>query len=332
MHKSPILAGAIARRHFLGLATAVATLPVLPRPARALTYPTRPVHVVVGYPAGAGPDVIGRFAAQWLSQHLDQQFVVDDRPGAASNIGTEIAAKSAPDGYTLLVTVSTNAINGTLYPHLNYNFARDLVPVALIGATPFVIAGNPNFPATTVSELIAYAKANPGKVNFATSGVGSGPHVSAELLKMMAGIDMVHVPYRGNYVTDVVANTIPICFTPLPQVIDLFADGRLRPIAVTSAKRTPDLPNVPAVGESVLNYAASGWYGLTAPAGTPGEVIARLHDQINAALADPAFGAHLRAIGVTPQPMTTAEFGQFLAHEIDKWAKVIRFAALRPAG
>ena len=322
----------IARRHFLALAAGATALPMLPRAARALAYPIRPVHVITGYPAGSGPDVVGRFAAQSLSQRLDQQFIVDNRPGAASNIGSEIAAKSAPDGYTLLVTVSTNAINATFYPHLNYNFARDLVPVAFIGATPFVIAANPGFPAKTLPELIAHAKANPGKINFATQGVGSGPHVAAELLKMMAGIDIVNVPYRGNYMTDVMANTIPLCFTVLPQAKDFFKNGRLRPIAVTSAMRSPDLPDVPTIGESVAGYAASGWYGLTAPTGTPGEVIARLHDQFNAALADPTFSAHLRAIGVAPQPMTTAEFGKFIVGEIDKWAKVIRFAQLKPEG
>ena len=322
----------IARRQFIELAAGAAALPLLPRVARALDYPTRPVHVIAGYPPGAGPDVIGRFAAQWLSQRFNQQFIVDNRPGAASNIGTQIAAKSAPDGYTLLVTVSTNAINATLYQNLNYNFARDLVPVAFIGATPFVIAANPAFPAKTLPEFLDYAKANPGKINYATSGVGSGPHVSGELLKMMTGIDIVHVPYRGNYVTDVMANMIPISLSPMPQVIEFFKDGRLRPIAITPAKRWPDLPDVPTIGEFVPGYAASGWYSLTAPSGTPGDVIAKLHDEINAGLADPTFNARLLAVGVAPRPMTTAEFGRFIADEIDKWAKVIRFAALKPEG
>jgi len=320
----------IARRHFIQLAAGAAALPALPRTARALDYPTRPVHIVAGYPAGAGPDVTGRFAAQWLSQRFNQQFIVDNRPGAASNIGTELVAKATPDGYTLLVTVSTNAINATLYQNLNYNFSRDLVPVVFIGATPFVIAVNPEFPAKTVPELLAYAKANPGKINYATSGVGSGPHVSAELLKMMTGIDIVHVPYRGNYVTDVMANTIPMSFSPMPQVIEFFRDGRLRPIAVTAAKRWPDLPDVPTLGEFVPDYAAAGWYSLTAPAGTPAEIIAKLHDEMNAGLNDPIMSGRLLAVGVAPRPMTTAEFGQFIADEIAKWAKVIQFAALKP--
>jgi tripartite-type tricarboxylate transporter receptor subunit TctC len=319
-----------ARRNFLNATASAATLSALPRFVWALDYPTRPVHVITGYPPGAGPDVIGRFAAQWLSQRLNQQFIVDNRPGAASNIGTEIAAKSAPDGYTLLVTVSTNAINPTLYPNLSYNFTRDLVPVAFIGATPFVIAANPDFSAKTVPEFLAYAKANPGKINYATSGVGTGPHVAAELLKMMTGIDIAHVPYRGNYVTDVMANTIPVSFSPLPQVLEFFKNGRLRPIAVTTVKRWPDLPDVPTIGEYVAGYAATGWYGLTAPTGTPGEVIAKLHEEINSGLANPTFSARLLAIGVAPQPMTTAEFGQFIADEVAKWARVIKFGGTRP--
>jgi tripartite-type tricarboxylate transporter receptor subunit TctC len=322
----------IARRHFVQLAAGAAALPGLARTARALDYPTRPVHVITGYPPGAGPDVIGRLAAQWLGQRLNQQFIVDNRPGAASNIATEIAAKSAPDGHTLLVTVSTNAINATLYRNLNYNFARDLVPVAFIGATPFVIAVNPQFPAKTVPELIDYAKANPGKINYATSGVGSGPHVSAELLKMMTGIDLVHVPYRGNYVTDVMANTIPMSFSPMPQVIEFFKDGRLRPIAVTPAKRWSELPDVPTLGEFVPGYAASGWYSLTAPAGTPADIIAKLNTEMNAGIVDPTFSARLLALGVGLRPMTSAEFGHFISDEIAKWAKVISFAQLKPAG
>ena len=332
MRKPPRLGAAIGRRHFIRVAAGAAALPMLSRVARAFAYPTRPVRVVAGYPAGAGPDVIARLAAHWLSQRFNEQFVVDNRPGAASNIGTEFAAKSAPDGYTLLVAVSTTAINATFYPHLNYSFARDLVPVAFIGAVPFIIAANPSFPAKTLPEFLAYAKANPGKIDYATSGVGTGPHISAELLRMMTGIDIVHVPYRGNYVTDVMANTIPVTFSPLPQVIEFFKDGRLRPIALTTANRSPDLPDVPTIGESVAGYAASGWYGLTAPTGTPGEAIAKLHDEMNAGLADPTLSTRLRAVGVAPQPMTTAEFGTFIADEIAKWAKVVQFAAIKPEG
>jgi tripartite-type tricarboxylate transporter receptor subunit TctC len=320
------------RRRLLQAFAGASALPALPRAAGAVDYPARPVHIITGYAPGAGPDVIARLAAQWLSQRLNQQFVVDNRPGAASNIGTEIAAKSAPDGYALYVAVSTNAVNATLYPNLNFNFARDLVPVVLIGGTPFVIVANPAFPARTVPEFIAYAKANPGKINYATSGVGTGPHVSAELLRMMTGIDIVHVPYRGNWVTDVLAGTVPIAFGPMPQVVEFIKDGRLRAIAVTPPSRWDALPEVPALAEFVPGYASSGWYSLTAPRGTPDAVIARLHDEMNAGLTDPTFRQRLLTIGVAPRPMTTAEFGQFIADEIAKWAKVIKFAEVKPAG
>ena len=322
----------IGRRRFLHALAGVAALPALPRSVRAADYPVRPVHVIVGYAPGAGPDIVGRLAAQWLSQRVNQQFIVDNRPGASSNIGTEIATKSAPDGYTLHVAVSTNAVNATLYQNLNFNFARDLAPVVFIGGTPFVIAANPAFPARTVPEFIAYAKANPGKINYATSGVGSGPHVSAELLRMMTGIDIVHVPYRGNWVTDLLAGTVPIAFGPMPQVVEFIKDSRLRAIAVTPANRWDALPEVPALGEFVPGYASSGWYSLTAPRGTPDAIIARLHDEMNAGLTDPTFRQRLLTIGVGPRPMTTAEFGQFVADEIAKWAKVIKFAELKPAG
>jgi tripartite-type tricarboxylate transporter receptor subunit TctC len=322
----------LGRRRFLELAAGAAALPFLPRAARALDYPTRPVHIIAGYPAGAGPDIVGRLAGQWLTGRLGQNFVVDNRPGASSNIGTDLAAKSTPDGYTLLVAVSTNAVNATLYQNLSFSFARDLVPVAFIGATPFVIAANPSFPAKTVPEFLAYAKANPGKVNFASSGVGSGPHVSAELLKMMTGIDIVHVPYRSNYVTDLLGGQIPLAFSPMPQVIEFIKDGRLRAIAVTPATRADALPDVPTLGEFVPGYASAGWYSLTAPTGTPDEIIAKLHDEMNAGLADPAFKSRLVAVGVEPRPMSTAEFGKFIHDEIEKWAKVIQFAALKPAG
>jgi tripartite-type tricarboxylate transporter receptor subunit TctC len=323
---------AIGRRRFLHVLAGAAAVPALTRAAYALDYPTRPVHIISGYAPGAGPDIMGRLAAQWLSQKLNQQFIVDNRPGAGSNIGTEIAAKSAPDGYTLYVAVSTNAVNRTLYQNLNFNFARDFVPAAFIGATPFVLVTSPQFAAKTLPEFIAYAKANPGKVDYATSGVGTGPHVSAELLKMMTGIDIVHVPYRGNYVTDVMAGTVPAACSPMPQVIEFIKDRRLHAVAVTPGKRWPDLPDVPAIGEFVPGYEASGWYSLVAPTGTPADAIARLNAEMNAGLNDPALHARILALGVEPRPLTTAEFGKFIAAEIDKWAKVIKFAQLKPAG
>ena len=320
------------RRRFLHLAAGTVAVPAVPRAAHALDYPTRPVHIVAGFPPGSGPDVIGRLAGQWLMDRLKQNFVLDNRPGAASNIGTEIAAKAAPDGYTLLMTVSTNAVNATLYQNLNYNFSRDLVPVANIGATPFVITANPAFPAKTVPEFLAYAKQNPGKINYATSGVGSGPHVSAELLKMMTGVDLVHVPYRNNYVTDLLANQIPLSVSPMPQVIEFIKDGRLKAIAVTPAKRWDALPDVPALGEFVPGYSSAGWYGLTAPVGTAPEIVAKLNAEMNAGLADANLKARLLALGVEPKAMSTAEFGTFMGDEVAKWAKVIKFAALKPAG
>jgi tripartite-type tricarboxylate transporter receptor subunit TctC len=319
----------LPRREFLHLAAATAALPAWSQIARAETYPARPVHIVTGYPAGAGPDIIARLIAESLSQKLGQQFIVDNRPGASSNIGTEFVAHSPPDGYTLLLTVSTNAVNATLYTNLNFSFSRDLVPVAGIGRTPFVIAAYPGFPAKTVPELIAYAKANPGRVNFASQGVGSGPHVSGELFKMMAGIDLVHVPYKANYNTDLLGGQIQLAFAPMAQVIEFFRDGRLRAIAVTTATRSDALPDVPAIGEFLPGYDAAGWYGICAPAGTPADVIAKLAPAITAAVAEPAFKSRLTALGVEPKPMTTPEFSKFVGDEIDKWAKVLKFAGTK---
>jgi tripartite-type tricarboxylate transporter receptor subunit TctC len=320
-----------SRRHLLQVAAGASALAVLPRGARALDYPTRPVHIVVGYPPGIAPDIIGRLLGQWLSERMGQQFVVDNRPGAASNIGTEAVARATPDGYTLLVAVSTNAINATLYTNLSFSFARDLVPVAGIGGTPFVVTVHPAFPASSVAELIAHAKANPGKINFASSGVGTGPHISFELFKMMAGVDIVHVPYRTSYMPDLLAGQVSLAFSPMAQVISFIRDGRLRALAVTPATRSPALPDVPTIAETVPGYEASGWYGICAPSGTPDEVIAKLGAAIIASVEDPGLRARLAELGVEPRPMASAAFGQFIADETEKWAKVIRFAALRPS-
>jgi tripartite-type tricarboxylate transporter receptor subunit TctC len=321
----------LSRRHVLRLAASGTALASLPGRAQALDYPTRPVHIVVGYPPGIAPDIIGRLTGQWLSERLGQQFVVDNRPGAASNIGTEVVAKATPDGYTLLIAVSTNAINATLYSNLSFSFTRDLVPVASIGGTPFVVTANAAFPPKSVAELIAYAKANPGKINFASSGIGTGPHVSFELFRMMTGVDIVHVPYRTSYMPDLLGGQIPLAFSPIAQVIPFIRDGRLRALAVTPAKRSGTLPDVPTVGETVPGYEASGWYGFCAPAGTPDEVIAKLNAATTAGVADPGLRARLIDLGVEPRAMTPTEFGQFIADETEKWAKVIRFAALRPS-
>ena len=319
----------LPRRHFLGLVAGAAALPFAPHPAWALDYPIRPVRVIVGFPAGIGPDITGRLMSQWLSDHLGQQFVVDNRPGASSNIGTELAAKAAPDGYTLLVTVSTNAINATFYKNLAFDFVKNLTPVGFIGATPFVMVVPPSFPAKTVPEFIAYAKANPGKINMASQGVGTSPHVAGEMLMMLTDTKLVHVPYRTNLTPDLLSGQVQLYFSPLPQVIQFVRDGRLRALAVTSAKRTDALPDVPALAELVPGYEASGWYGISAPTGTAPEIIDKLNKEMNAGLADPAVKGKLIAIGVVPSPMTPAEFRKFTADEIEKWAKVVKFANIK---
>lgn len=319
----------LPRREFLHLAAATAVLPAWPHLARAETYPARPVHIVTGYPAGAGPDIIARLIAEQLSQKLGQQFIVDNRPGANSNIATEIVAHAAADGYTLLLTVSTTAVNATLYTNLNFSFSRDLVPVAGIGRTPFVIAANPGFPAKTIPELIAYAKANPGRVNFASQGIGSTPHVCGELFKMKAGIDLVHVPYKTNYVTDLVGGQIQLAFAPIAQVIEFVRDGRLRAIAVTTATRSDALPDVPAIAEFVPGYEGVGWYGICVTAGTSADIVAKLASATLAAGADPTFKSRLTGLGVESMPMPTAEFSKFVGAEIEKWANVLKFAGTK---
>jgi tripartite-type tricarboxylate transporter receptor subunit TctC len=319
----------LPRREFLRLTAATAALPAFAGIARADNYPSRPVHVVTGYPAGASPDIIARIVADDLSQRLGQNFIVDDRPGAASNIGTEFAAHSAPDGYTLLIAVSTNAINSTLYSKLNFDFIHDLMPIARVGITPFVVVANPSFPAKTIADLIAYAKANPGRVNFATQGVGTGPHAAAELFKMMTTTDLVHVPYRGNYNADLLGGQIPLAFASIAQEIEFVRDGRLRCLGVTTAARSDALPDVPTIGEFVPGYEAAGWYGLCTPTGTPSAVIDKLETAVIAGANDASETSKLLAIGVVPKSMTKAEFATFIADETDKWAKVIRFADLR---
>jgi tripartite-type tricarboxylate transporter receptor subunit TctC len=319
----------LPRRRFLQFVAGAAALPVVPHAAVAFDYPNRAVRIVAGYPPGSSPDIAGRVMAQWLSDRLGQQFYVDNRPGAASNIGTEVVAKSPPDGYTLLVTVSTNAVNATLYGNLIFDFRHDLVPVVGIASIPFVIVVHPAFPAKTVPELIAYAKANPGKVDMATNGVGTSPHVSGEMFMMMTGTMLIHVPYKGNYLTDLLSGQVPLAFSPLASVLEYIKAGRLDAMAVTTPARSEALPNVPTIGEYVPGYSATGWYGISAPAGTPADAIARLEAATLAAVAEPASKARLLSIGLDPAPMGTAAFGKFVADEIDKWAKVIKFADIR---
>jgi tripartite-type tricarboxylate transporter receptor subunit TctC len=318
-----------SRRVFLCLAGSAAALPALPRFASALDYPTRPVHLVVGFPAGLSPDILARLVGQPLSERLGQQFIVDNRPGAASNIGTEVVAHAAPDGYTVLLTISGNAINATLYTHLNFNFARDLTPVAAIGRTPFVIVVNPAFPVKSVPEMIDYAKANPGKINIASAGPGTGPHVACELFKMMTGVDMVQVPYKASYMTDLLGGQIPIAFGPIAQIIEDVRAGKLIAIGVTTPTRSDAAPQIPAIAEFVPGYAASGWYGICAPTGTPNDIIEKLNAAITACVTDPSLKSRLLNLGVEPMPMSVAEFKKFVADEIAKYAKVIQFAGIK---
>jgi tripartite-type tricarboxylate transporter receptor subunit TctC len=319
----------LPRRDVLRLVAGAAALPALPRVASALAYPSRPVRLLVPYPAGGAPDIVARLIGQWLSDRLGQQFIIDNRPGAGGNIATEMVAKAPPDGYTLLHAVSTNAVNVTLYEHLNYNFLGDFAPIGMVGTLPFALVIYPAFPAKTLGEFIAYAKANPGKVNMASQGIGTTPHVCGELLQMMAGIRFLHVPYRGNLMADLLAGQVHIYFSPMPQAIAFIKDGRLRTLGVTTLNRAAALPDVPAIGEVVPGYEAVGWQGLCAPKGTPNEVIEKLNAALAAAVADPALNARFDDLGVAPLRMTPAEFGKFLANETEKWAKVIRFANIR---
>ena len=265
-----------------------------------------------------------------MSERFGQQFVIENRPGAGSNIGTEIVVKAPPDGYTLLWTAAANAINATLYPNLNFNFIRDIAPVAPAARTLFVMVVNPSVPAKTVPEFIAYAKANPGKINMASPGNGTAPHIFGELFKMMAGVDLVHVPYRGDYMSDLLGGRVQVAFNPVSSTIEFIRAGKLRALAVTTVTRQEALPDIPPLGEFLPGYEASGWQGIGAPKNTPAEIIDRLNKEINAAVTDPQVKARFAEIGVEPMSMTPAEFGKFIADETEKWAKVIKFAGIKP--
>src|SRR5262245_10830387 len=321
----------LPRRTFLHLAAGAAALPAVSRFASAQAYPTRPVRLLVGFPAGNAPDIVARLMGQALAERLGQAVVIENRPGAASNIATEAAATASPDGYTLLLSVLTNAINATLYTSARYDFLRDIAPVAGIANAPFVLVVTLSFPAKTVPEFIAYAKAKPGLVNMASGGNGTSTHIFGELLKMTAGIDLVHVPYRSSYMPDVLSGQIHMVVAPIPQAMEHIRSGQVRALGVTTAKRLPSLPDVPAIGEFVAGYEAIGWYGLSAPAGMPAEVVQKLNAATNAALADAKVKGQLGDMGVEPMPMTPAEFGKFVAADVDKWAKVIKFAGITPA-
>ena len=318
------------RRQFLQLAAGAAAVPALSRIAGAQTYPARPVRIIVGLAAGGAPDIVARLMGQWLSERLGQQFIVENRPGAASNIATEVVVRAAADGYTLLLAIASNAINTTLYDNLSFNFIRDIAPVAGLVGVPNVMEVNPSVPAKTVPEFIAYAKANPGRLNMASAGVGGTPHVAGELFKAMAGVDMVHVPYRGNPRPDLLGGQVQVMFDTLPASIEYIRTGKLRALAVTTSARSPALPDLPTVGEFLPGYEASGWQGIGAPKSTPDAIVEKLNKAINAGLADAKIKAQLANLGAIPMPMTPAEFGKLIADETEKWAKVIQAANVKP--
>jgi tripartite-type tricarboxylate transporter receptor subunit TctC len=322
----------LPRRNFLHLAAGAAALPALSRIAQAQNYPTRPVRIVVGYAAGGPADIVARLIAQWLSERLGQPFLVENRTGAATNIATEAVVRAPADGYTLLFVNAANAINTTLYEKLSFNFIRDIAPVANVVRVPNVVAVHPSFPAKTVPELIAYAKANPGKLTMASSGIGTPSHIFGELFKMMAGVNLVAVPYRGGgpALIDMLSGQVDVIFVPTAASIEYVRAGRLRPLAITSATRLEALPDLPPVADFVPGYEASSWAGVGAPKATPAEIVDKLNTEINAALADPKMKARLADLGGVVLPGSPADFGKFIADETEKWAKVIRATNIKP--
>jgi tripartite-type tricarboxylate transporter receptor subunit TctC len=322
----------LPRRNFLPLAAGAATLPAVSRTAWAQTYPTRPVRIIVGFPAGGGSDITARLIGQWLSERLGQPFVVENRPGAATNIAAEAVVRSAPDGYTLLLFGASSAINATFYDKLPFNLVRDIAPVAGINRVTYVMEVNPSVPAKTVPEFIAYAKANSGKINMASAGNGSVQHVSGELFKMMTGVSMVHVPYRGGApaLTDLIGGQVQIMFDALTNSIEYIKAGKLRALAVTTATRSEALPELPTVGDFVPGYETSSWSGIGAPKNTSTEIIDKLNKEINSALADLKIKARLADLGSVPMLMSAADFGKLIAESVDKWGKVIRTANIKP--
>jgi len=320
------------RRRFLRLAAGAAALPAVSRIARAQAYPTRPVHLIVPLAPGGATDIVARLMGQWLSERLGQPFIIENRPGGGTNIGTEAVVRAPADGYTLLMVGGFNAINATLYDKLNYNFIRDIAPVAGVIRAPNVMVVNPSVPANTVLEFIAYAKANPRKLNMASPGNGTSVHMSGELFKMMAGVDMVHVPYRSGApaLTDLLGGQVQVMFPATVSSIEYIRAGRLRALAVTSAPRSELLPNTPTLAEFVPGYEASNWFGVGAPNATPAEIVEKLNKEINAGLADPEIKARLAELGGDALALSPAEFGKLIADETEKWAKVIRAANIRP--
>ena len=321
----------LPRRNFLHLVAGAAALPAVSRFAWAQTYPARPVRIIVGFAAGGPADIVARLIGQWLSERLGQQFVVENRTGAATNIATEAVVRAPADGYTLLFVTAAATINTTLYEKLSFNLSRDIVPVAGLIRAPSVLEVNLSVPAKTVPEFIAYAKANPGKLTMASGGIGAPSHVFGELFKFMTGVNLVHVPYRGAApaVTDLVAGQVQVYFDPIPNSIGYIRAGKVRPLAITSATRSEALPDVPTVSEFVPGYEASFWFGVGAPKATPAEIVDKLNKEINAALADPKMKARLADLGGTVLAGSPADFGKFIADETEKWAKVIKSAGIK---
>jgi tripartite-type tricarboxylate transporter receptor subunit TctC len=320
----------LPRRRFLHLAASTAALPALSRIARAETYPSRSVRIIVPVPPGGALDINARLIAQWLSDHMGQPFVIENRPGAGTNLGVEAVARAQADGYTLLLIPQSVTTNATLYQHLSFDFIRDIVPIAMISTLPLVMLVNVDNPAKTVPEFVAWAKANPGKVNMASGGTGSASHIGGEFFKTMTGVDMLHVPYKGGApaTTDLMGGTIQVYFSPLPETIGVVKGGKVRALAVTTAKRVASLPDVPTVGESVPGFEISTWQGIGAPKATPPEIVAALNKEINAGLADPKVKARIIELGGEPSPISTAEFEKRVAEETARWGKVIREAKI----
>jgi tripartite-type tricarboxylate transporter receptor subunit TctC len=322
----------LVRRDFLKLAGAGLVGSVFPQIALALDYPARPTRIVAGFAAGGGVDITARLIGQWLADRLSQSFVVENRPGASGNIGTEAVVNAPPDGYTLLLATLPNAVNASLYDKLSFNFIRDITPVAGIIRVPMVVLLNNSVPVKTLPEFISYAKANPGKINMASAGNGSAPHMAGELFKVKAGVDLVHVPYRGQgpALTDLLGGQVQVLFAAMPGTTDYIRTGKLRALAVTTASRAEELPELPTIGDFVAGYEASQWYGICAPKNTPAEIVDKLNKEINAAAADPGMKARFAAIGGASLWGSPAEFGKLIADETEKWSQVVRAASIKP--
>jgi tripartite-type tricarboxylate transporter receptor subunit TctC len=320
----------LPRRTFLRLAAGTVALPALSQSTRAESFPSRPVRIIVGFPAGTSSDITARLVGQWLSERLGQQFIVENRPGAGTNIAADAVVHASPDGYTLLWVTQTNAINATVYSTLNFDFVHDIQPVASILRVAAVMMVYPLLPVKTVSEFIAYAKENPGKINMSSPGIGSVNHVAGELFKMMTGVDLVHVPYRGSQFPDLLSGQVQVTFNPLPASLEFIRAGKLRALAVTTAARSAALPDIPTVGEFVPGYEAMAWFGIGAPKNTPAEIVDKLNRQINAGLVDPKLKAQLVVLGGEPFAGSPEDFAKFITVETAKWAKVVKFAGIKP--